>query len=167
MGQAKGDIHNDMTKRNTNNDDKYNYQSLKNFVLHFLEWYYPKNLPPPSESPSDFFERIEKISLPKAKRGLQMAINDIVEIISCEWDPLQISEADKRFAAAGLSTLSEMRLRYSKKYSKIFKSGVINNEIEYYIIKGVIDGGFVELGTPDAIRLQAMLNAYEDLSRSR
>lgn len=140
---------------------KNDYESLKKFVTCFLEWYYLKDLPPPSESMSEFFERIEKISFSKAKRGLKMAINDIIEIIAHEWTPAQIMEADKRFAAAGMLTLSQVRLRQSKKYSRIVKAGIINNEVEYYIIKGIVDGNFPELKSSEAAKLMAMLNAYE------
>ena len=141
---------------------KDDYELMKKFVINFLEWYYLKDLPSPAESPAEFIAKLEKKSLSKAKAGLRMSLNDIVEITCAEWTPAQISEADKRFFEAGLPTLSQLRLRYSRQYSKIIKAGAINNEIEYYIAKGVRDGWSSQLAPSEVAKLDAMLNTYEN-----
>ncbi|MGQ3055161.1 MAG: hypothetical protein ACT6S0_25515, partial [Roseateles sp.] len=110
-----------MTKQSLSNDD---YQSLKVFLDRHFEWYTPKYPTTPADTPSQFLARIEATSLANAKKGLQMAINDIVEE-SADWTPEQIAAADARFLAAGTVTLSEVRQRYSKKYLQILKRGVI------------------------------------------
>ena len=138
------------------------YQLLKKFLDCHFKLFYPKNLPPPPESPSEFLRKIEATSLSNAKRGLQMAINDTIEEIT-DWSPQRIAEADAQLAAAGVFTLSELRKRYSKKYQAILKRGVIRNDTEFYIIKNIRDDGGVEKEeTPEGIQIQKMIEAYEN-----
>jgi hypothetical protein len=146
-----------MTKQSLSNDD---YQSLKVFLDRHFEWYTPKYPTTPADTPSQFLTRIEATSLANAKKGLQMAINDIVEE-SADWTPEQIAAADARFSAAGTFTLSKVRQRYSKKYLQILKRGTIRSETEYYLVKGIVDGGGIEPGATEATQLQAMMNEFE------
>jgi hypothetical protein len=146
-----------MTKQSLSNDD---YQSLKIFLDRHFEWYAPKYPTTPADTPSQFLTRIEKTSLANAKKGLQMAINDIVEE-STGWTSEQVAAADARFLTAGTFTLSDVRRRYSKKYLQILKRGVINSETEYYLAKGIIDGGGLEPGATESTQLQAMLKDFE------
>jgi len=88
-----------------------------------------------------------------------MAINDTIED-TLDWASAQVAEADVHFAAAGTFTLSEIRRRYSKKYLQVLKRGVIRNEVEYYLVKGIMDG-IIEPEAREVLQLQAMLNAYE------
>lgn len=146
-----------MTKQSLPNDD---YQSLKIFLDRHFEWYAPKYPTTPPGSPSQFLARIEATSLANAKKGLQMALNDIAEETT-EWTPEQVAAADARFSSAGTFTLSEIRRRYSKKYLQILKRGVIRSETEYYLVKGIIDGSGIEPGASEATQLQTMLHDYE------
>jgi hypothetical protein len=145
-----------MTKQSLSNED---YQSLKVFLDRHFDWYTPKYPTTPADTPSQFLVRIEMTSRANAKKGLQMAINDIVED-STDWTPEQVAAADARFTAAGTFTLSEVRRRYSKKYLQVLKRGVIRSETEYYLVKGIIDGGGLELGATESTQLQAMLNDF-------
>ncbi|KPU89865.1 hypothetical protein APR50_42255 [Variovorax paradoxus] len=146
-----------MTKQSLSNDD---YQSLKVFLDRHFEWYTPKYPTTPVDTPSQFLARIEATSLANAKKGLQMAINDIVEE-SADWTPQQVAAADMRFSAVGTFTLSEVRQRYSKKYLQILKRGTIRSETEYYLVKGIVDGGGIEPGATEATQLQAMMSDFE------
>jgi hypothetical protein len=146
-----------MIKQSLSNED---YQSLKVFLDRHFEWYTPKYPTTPADTPSQFLARIEARSLANAKKGLQMAVNDIVEE-SADWTPEQVAAADARFSAAGTFTLSEVRQRYSKKYLQILKRGVIRSETEYYLVKGIIDGGGIEPGATESTQLQVMLNDFE------
>lgn len=145
------------SKKSISNDD---YQSLKDFIDRHFEWHVPRYPTTPPESPSQFLGTIEATSLANAKEGLLMALNDMVEDTS-NWTPQQVAEADARFKAAGTLTLSEVRRRYSKKYLQILKRGVIRSEIEYYLVKGIVDGDGIEPGATEAAQLQAMLSDFE------
>ena len=74
------------------------YELLKIFLDRYFEWYGSTYPTTPPGSPSQFLENIERTSLANARRGLQMAINDIVEDTT-DWRPDQVAEADAKFAA--------------------------------------------------------------------
>ena len=148
-----------MTRSITNDE----YQLLKKFLDIYFRLYMSKNLPSTQELPSDFLKQIEMKSLTNAKRGLQMAINDIVEE-TIDWPLKKIIEINERLSNAGTFTLSKLHLTYSNKCQKIINKGVIRNEVEYYLIKGVLDGALVKMGTTEAVQLQAMLDNYENKS---
>ncbi|GKT26116.1 hypothetical protein [Acidovorax sp. SUPP3334] len=136
------------------------YQKLKAFLGNFFDWYNARPNMPAEIHPLYMAEIIERRSMKDAQRGLQMAINDTVEDTS-NWTPDAIAAADARFAAAGTFTLSEVRRRYSKKYLQILKRGLIRSETEYYLLKGVADGGGIEPSATEGQQIEAMLAAFE------
>ena len=146
-----------MSKENLSPAD---YEKLKLFMGKFFDWHEARPGMPDEVHPLFVLAGFEKKSLANAKKGLQMAINDIVEDTT-DWTPEQVAAADARFTAAGTFTLSEVRRRYSKKYLQILKRGVIRSETEYYLVKGIIDGGGLEPGATESTQLQAMLNDFE------
>lgn len=139
------------------------YENLKRFFINYLDWFIPAHAKStrPEDQPQEFLGRLEKTSMANAKKGLQMAINDTVEE-TADWRPDQVAAADAKFAAAGTFTLSEVRSRYSKKYLQILKRGVIRSETEYYLLKGVVDGGSIEPGATESQQMEAMLHDYEE-----
>ncbi len=137
------------------------YEKLKVFMGKFADWHWIKPDMPPEIHPLQFLENLEKSSLANAKKGLQQTVNDIVEI-TADWRPDQVAAADAKFAAAGTFTLSQVRSRYSKKYLPILKRGVIRSETEYYLLKGVVDGGSIEPGATESQQMEAMLHDYEE-----
>lgn len=142
------------------------YEKLKSFMALYDDWYVEGSWKKPENHPLKVMQEIEnKYSLSQAKRGLQMAINDIVEDTS-GWRPERVAQADVRLAEAGTYTLSEVRRRYSKKYLQILKRGTIRNETEYYLLKGILDGGGIEPGATEADQIQAMLIAFEQKTLS-
>jgi hypothetical protein len=137
------------------------YEKLKNFMGLFFDWYKANTHSNPLRHPSLELVRIQREhGLANAKRGLQMALNDCAED-TADWSPDQVAEANARFAAAGTFTLSEIRQRYSKKYLQILKRGVIRSEIDYYLLKGVLDGGSIEAGATEFAQIQKILDEFE------
>lgn len=150
-----------MANKSISNDD---YQGLKTFLDRYFEWYAPKYPTTPPGGPSRFLEQLEKTSLANAKKGLCMALNDIAEE-SAHWTTDKIAIADARFLASGTFTLSEIRRRYSKKYLQILQRGVIRSEIEYYLIKGMRDGGSIEPSTTEGQQVEVMLLEFEEKNK--
>ena len=134
------------------------YEKLKSFMGLYVDWFFPR-VGKPENHPSIFIANLEKESMANARRGVQMAINDMVEN-SSGWSSEQVAVADARFAAQGTFTLSEIRRSYSKKYAQILKRGLIRSETEYYLVKGVRDGcsGIAAL---ESQQLEDLLAAYE------
>jgi hypothetical protein len=135
------------------------YENLKKFLGFYLDWFLPK-AGKPEDHPLIFIAEVEKKSRANARRGLMMAISDFVEM-SSDWTPEQVAAADKRFLENGVPSLSEIRAKYSKKYLQILKRGQIKSLQEYYLVKGVLDGGGIEPGAGEGEKLASMLASYE------
>lgn len=136
------------------------YEKLKVFLGCFYDAYKKRPHNPPEIHPLAVCAGIEKASLANAKRGLLMAINDIVED-SSDWTPEQVAEADRRLATCNAYSLTEVRRRYSRKYLQILKRGRIRNIEEYYLIKGVADGGSIEPGATEGEQIEALMADFE------
>lgn len=147
----------------TNNLSDSDYESLKRFFIHYMDWFIPEHQKSknPAHDPRTFLSDMENKSMPNAKKGLQMAINDVVEMTS-DWSPEQVAAANAKFAAHETLTLSEIRQRYSKKYLQVLNRGAIRSADEYYLLKGIVDGGGIEAGATEGQKIEAMLAAFEE-----
>jgi hypothetical protein len=96
----------------------------------------------------------------RARQGLEMAINDTIEMAQ-GWTTERLRQVDRELEAKGLPTFSAMRARFSKKIGRVLDRGRINSEVEYYAVCNVID--FVE--ESDRARLTELIAAYEAASR--
>ncbi|MDC6212488.1 hypothetical protein [Ralstonia solanacearum] len=145
-------------KMPTLSDDEY--EGLKRFMGLFYEWFEAKPHYPPEMNPVAVLEDLEKKSRAQAKRGLKMAINDCLEM-SGDWTPQQVSDADGRFLEHGAPSLSELRRSQSKKYLSLLKRGRVTSLVDYYFLKGVVDGGGVDISSEEGKKLVSMLSTYE------
>jgi hypothetical protein len=59
--------------------------------------------------------------------------------MSFRFDHAEVERLDSQLRGRGLITLSELRRRYSKNYTRIIRRGRIKNEVEYYLIRNVIE----------------------------
>lgn len=139
-------------------DDEY--ERLKKFLGLFYDWFEAKPNHPPEIHPLKVAEGIERQSRSQAKRGLVMAIGDFAEM-STEWSPERVADADKRFMASGAPTLTMVRAKYSRTYKKILKRGFLKSLEEYYLIKGILDGGGLMPGAGEADQLSSMMVRFE------
>ena len=98
----------------------------------------------------------------QARKGLEMAINDIVEDTS-DWSPEQVTAFDAELKSHGIIALTEVRHRYSRKYLQVLKRAHIKSEQEYYLLKGIADGGGIEPGAIEREQIESMLEQYEKL----
>jgi hypothetical protein len=136
------------------------YERLKRFLGLFHDWYMNVPNSPPSSHPLAVAEELEKKSLAKARSGLLMAVNDLVEM-SSDWSPEQVTEADRRFIENSAPSLSEMRRAFSKQYRRVLKRGRINTIAEYYLVKGIVDGGAIKMDASESTDVASMLASYE------
>jgi hypothetical protein len=56
---------------------------------------------------------------------------------------------------------SEIRKEFSKEYRKILKRGSIKTLEEYYLVKGIVDGGAIEVDASERANLFSMLGVFE------
>jgi hypothetical protein len=136
------------------------YERLKKFMGLFYEWFEAKPQHPSEIHPVAVLEVLEKKSRAQAKRGLEMAINDCVEV-SSSWSPELVESADKRFFEQDSPSLSQVRAKYSRKCLQVLKRGKIASMTEYYLVKGILDGGGIEPGAGEDETLASMLADYE------
>ena len=136
------------------------FEDLKKFVGLFYDLYMVKPHHRAESHPLAVIERLEGKSRSQTMRGLEMALNDCVEMTS-EWSPDAVATADRRFLAAGRWSLTQVRARYSKDFLRVLKRGNIKSMKEYYLVKGIVDGGGILPGASETERLASMLDDYE------
>lgn len=139
------------------------YEKLKIFFVCYVDWFVPvgEKSQNPEDQPIAFLENLEKKSTSDAKRGLQMAVNDVVEM-TADWSPQKVAEADAKFSSRGAFTLSEVRRRYSRRYLQILRRGSIKSDLEYYFLKGIDDSGELPTLSDESEKIGAMLADYEE-----
>lgn len=140
------------------------YGELKKFLIYFSEKYMDLAQLPKHQRPVSILETLENKSMSMAFRGLKQAINDCVEM-SKQWEYSQIQRIDNEFVQHGIITLSELRRRFSKDYSKVLTRGEISSATEYYLIKGVLEDSTSGADSDERAKLQSMLEFFEENSR--
>lgn len=105
-------------------------------------------------------DRMESESASKARKGLDMALNDIVEATE-RWAYRAVAEFDRLLQSKGGTTLSEMRVRISRSYKALIRKGRIDRDSDYYLVKNVLEGASNSLSAESLISLRSMLVLYE------
>ncbi|OAI24403.1 MULTISPECIES: hypothetical protein [Methylomonas] len=145
-------------KKESSNIDKYNEEKA------FLGFYFDNFLPSlnfsPENHPISVLEELEKKSMSQARKGLEMAIHDVLEMTS-HMALEQVAKVDSVLVSHAILSLTKMRVRYSRKYASVLKRGRINNDVEYYLLKGIADDAYNELELPVAQKTQFMIEEYE------
>lgn len=115
---------------------------------------------PAEQHPLAVLAKDEAKAPTRARAGLRMAINDMVEMTT-DWSPAEVGEADTALRAIGGSTLTEVRSRYSRHLAAVEKRGRIRSETEAYLVTGVLDGDVDALAADRRQTLQSIFEAYE------
>lgn len=137
-------------------------------LLAFLDFHYEVFTKP--KLPLDMAERLsvrgeaERIAREygrsKALVGTRQAVNDVVEDLS-NLTAEGVELLDRALYDTGLSTLSEMRRRYSTLYQKVLRRGRIKTETEYYLVNGLVVDQTSALSGDERNVLQGMISEYE------
>ena len=105
-------------------------------------------------------EAVKKTGKSKALQGLKQAVNDSIED-TADFDLEALKLFDSELSSKGIITLSALQQRYSSKYKRILKRGIIKNETEYYLVNGLLcdlDNG---LPTEENAKLSKMIEEFE------
>ena len=137
------------------------YLELKAFLRFFSERYFNLSTLEPHLRPLAILEGTEREAPARAASGLRMAVNDCVEM-SSHWPPQQVSSLDAELRPKGLVTLSQVRQRYWGRYAAVLKRGRIRNDVEYYVVQGVLADQALGMDINERERLQALASAYEE-----
>lgn len=142
------------------------YNELKKFLEFFSNrFFFSKNATPENKLLAEL-AKIERTAPGRAAVGLAMMINDCVEMAS-GWGLQKVLAIDAELKSSGIVTLSDLRRKYSRQYATVVKRGHINNDEEYYLIKGVLDGGALEIPNPEKTTLNNILDDYERSAHMR
>lgn len=134
------------------------YAPLKAFFAWMVDRFMPIPPGPPSEDrPLAVLERFETQSMPIARKGLGMAVGNILEITS-DLSAEQVGTTDTALGAEGLLTLSEVKARLGRAVGRLLARGELRYETEYYLLRNA-----AEL-LPEAQQAKAwdMLGAFEN-----
>ncbi|BET65439.1 hypothetical protein ASA1KI_03800 [Opitutales bacterium ASA1] len=142
------------------------YVALKSFLRAWLDRLPFQELLTPDVHPAAILDKMESGSPARARDGLSMAINDVMES-AVDLTADEIAAIDFEFRSRGILTLSEVRLRYGRHYRAVMKRGRIKDEGEYYLIAGVLASAIDGMTEEDAGRLDRMLTEFTESQRSR
>lgn len=130
----------------------------------FLGWFAEKHLnisPTDPHHPLKALARTEAASRSNARKGLDMAINDCVEVAQ-GFRPDQLRAADEELAGMGLPTLSALRLKRSRHLKAVLKRGTIRTEVEYYALRDLAESAIPE---DERDKLWRLLEHFEEQAR--
>lgn len=115
----------------------------------------PQNLDPEDE-PMAVMERFEERSPSMARKGLAMALGDLMEM-SETLSAKQCEAIDAALAERSLPTWSELRIQFSGKIAATMRRGKIRSETEYYALRNVVES----IDNPDQETAWSILDDYE------
>lgn len=136
------------------------YAGLKAFFVAWKNEFPPIASLPAEHHPVAVLNSMEKVSHSRARLGLGMAIGDILEE-SWRFSPARVAEIDAKFRSKGIIQISELRRRFSQKFQGILKRGKIRNEIEYYLVQGVLASFSANASEKERRLLEGFLMTYK------
>jgi hypothetical protein len=135
--------------------DAGNYEQMRAWFARLVPATFPADLLTAENDPVDCLDKIADRTPAKARSGLSVAINDVIEATD-GWPYEKVESLDRLLEQERLPTLSEMRLRFSKVVRRVVARGSIKDEVEYHAVRNA-----AELQHDDAEALWKLLAAYE------
>ncbi len=116
--------------------NKSNYDTYKKVFVILTDYFYKdmQAILPDKVNPVSVLNEWEKKSLTLAKRGIQAGLNDLLSGIH-NAPKKSLEEIDSLLISKGLPGLDILLGQVDKTIKKVLKSGKINNEEEYFLIK--------------------------------
>lgn len=135
--------------------DAHDFETMRAWFALLVPEAFPAALLTPETDPLARLDEIAARSPAKARQGLAMAINDLIEDTD-RWPTEKVEAIDDLLIREGLPSLTEMRLRFSKVIRRAVARGVIKNDVEYYAVRNA-----AELANDSPEALWKLLAAYE------
>ena len=134
----------------------HDYERMRDWFACLVREVFPAELMSTELDPLAELDRQASRSSAKAREGLSMALNDIIELTD-GWPQQRVAAVDSSLQRKGLPTLTEMRMRFSKSVQRAVRRGIIKDDVEYYAVRNA-----AELMEGEAERLWPLLAAYEE-----
>ena len=132
-----------------------NFELMRRWFACVVPEVFPAAISNPEIDPTVHLEKLAATSPSNARRGLLMAIGDMIEATDC-WSITRVTEIDRMLDRAGLPSLSEVRAKFSKVLRRVITRGSITSEAEYYAVRNA-----AEMTNHDERALWELLTAYE------
>lgn len=134
-----------------------NYEALTAFFGWMIENVWPVSAAsPPDHHPMNVLRAFVAKSPSMARKSLEIGIGDLLEQ-SQDLSLTQIQTIDAALRAAGLPTLTAVKLEFSNKVRGILSRGRIRSEGEYHALRNVADG----MTVGEQAKARAMLDAFQ------
>jgi hypothetical protein len=131
------------------------FERMRDWFAHVSHRAFPPELIAQAQ-PIAQLDQLAERSPSKAREGLSMGINDLIEMTD-KWSGPDVHATDAELTAKGLPTLTEMRVRFSKAVGRAVARGRIEDEVEYHAVRNA-----AELAQDDRQALWKLLAAYEE-----
>jgi hypothetical protein len=131
----------------------------KRFLEFMARRFFQTDAAPPDQRPLAQFELIAKRSKALAIRGLRQAIGDCL-VATSRLTPQEVRELNQELEKINLPLLTEMRRIFWSKYKHVLKNGVIKNDDDYYMLKGILEDS-TKKEPNELAKLYQMISAYE------
>jgi hypothetical protein len=142
----------------------FQYSDAKKFVHAFLTHVHGLSslgLPVDKTALAMFNKLCEKGETPRFKKFLGELISEILEV-SSGWGVEKIKEADRLLSLADSPTLSDARIRHSKKIRKVLSKGSVANVNEYYECKAVVDSVSPLFSPDERAEIEKAMMSFEE-----
>lgn len=104
----------------------------------------------------------EERSIATARKGLAMALGDIVEM-TAGFPSADVAAIDTALRAEGGITLTEVRARFWTRVRRILEKGTVRGETDYYALRNVVEA----LSEDEQAVGWSLLAAYEEKAGAR
>ena len=131
------------------------YERMRDWFAHVSQKAFPPQLIRRAQPIAELDQLAER-SPTKAREGLSMAINDLIEMTD-NWAAQDTRAIDDELLQKGLPTLTEMRVRFSKVVGRAVRRGRVKDEVEYHAVRNA-----AELAQDGQEALRKLLAAYEE-----
>jgi len=128
---------------------------MRAWFAHMVSMAFPPDAIGPDAGPLGTLDAIAARYPARARRGLSMAINDLIEMTD-DWPKERVNSTDLALAKAGLPSLSEIRKRFSETVQRAVHRGHIKDDVEYHAVRNA-----AELSGDSQDSLWRLVAAYE------
>ena len=158
-----------MSPRKTQDEKRREYEELTAFFDRFLFHYFSihgmkcwaeGSRDPRFESDEWKEAEIECYGLSSLLSGAKEAANDMIQM-SVDMTADQVRRLDEALRADGVPTLSEMRMRYWRRYRSVLARGRIRSDLEFRMVAGVLADVEAKIPTEERDLLEKLSFEYE------
>ena len=150
-----------MSARKTSQEKRREYEELGAYVERFFFHVLKSPIRVDRFDSEEWKEaEIEYHGLSELLAGVKEAVNDTVQM-SVDMTADQVRRLDAALKADGVLTLSEVRVRYWRRYKSIVKRGRIRSDLEFRMVVGILADVEASIPKEERALLEKLAHEYE------